>query len=149
VRSLADILPTIDVVPGDGYNSSPTNVSEMGPDARIRHVPALASQGALWMPWPYDPSAGKLLAEKPRRLPTSSDEPFSARSQSEISTRACMQVSSGRDAALRPPQDSSGACSSSHDPQYAVSFSFLAAALASRLGRRQVGIHPQRCSSHA
>jgi len=36
VRSLADILPTIDVVENDGYNSSPTNVSEMGPDARIR-----------------------------------------------------------------------------------------------------------------
>jgi len=39
VRSLADILPTIDVVENDGYNSSPTNVSEMGPDARIRFVP--------------------------------------------------------------------------------------------------------------
>jgi Mg-chelatase subunit ChlI len=36
VRSLAAILPTIDVVENDGYNSSPTNVAEMGPDARIR-----------------------------------------------------------------------------------------------------------------
>merc|ERR1719473_1971428 len=32
VRSIADILPDLDVVPGDPFNSSPTDVSLMGPD---------------------------------------------------------------------------------------------------------------------
>jgi len=36
VRSIADILPTIDVVKGDNYNSNPDNPAEMGPDAKAK-----------------------------------------------------------------------------------------------------------------
>jgi len=34
VRAIADILPEIDVVVGDQYNSNPDNPAEMGPDAK-------------------------------------------------------------------------------------------------------------------
>lgn len=34
VRSLADLLPDIDVVKGDSFNSSPTDMSLMGPDVK-------------------------------------------------------------------------------------------------------------------
>jgi Mg-chelatase subunit ChlI len=36
VRSIADILPDLDVVPGDPFNSSPIDISLMGPDVATR-----------------------------------------------------------------------------------------------------------------
>lgn len=39
VRAIADILPEIDVVVGDQYNSNPDNPAEMGPDAKEMYHP--------------------------------------------------------------------------------------------------------------
>lgn len=36
VRALVDLLPEIDVVAGDAYNSDPSDPQQMGPDARAR-----------------------------------------------------------------------------------------------------------------
>ena len=38
VRSIVDLLPEIDVVPGDDFNSSPTDSKLMGPDVLQRYV---------------------------------------------------------------------------------------------------------------
>ncbi|KAI8100905.1 hypothetical protein M9434_005289 [Picochlorum sp. BPE23] len=38
VRSIVDLLPEIDVVPGDDFNSSPTNTKLMGPDVLQRYL---------------------------------------------------------------------------------------------------------------
>jgi Mg-chelatase subunit ChlI len=37
VRAMVDLLPEMDVVPGDAFNSSPTDPELMGPDVRARY----------------------------------------------------------------------------------------------------------------